>query len=75
MELATETANEPTRAGTKPLTEKPSTKVAISQKIPALTTKEDSPKVTRCIGSVKSVRMGLIVILDKPKRIAAISAK
>lgn len=73
--LATDTTNDPMSAGTNPATEKPSTNVDISQKTPAFTKNADRPNVIICIGRVRSVRIGLIVMLANPSKRATMSAK
>ncbi len=74
MELTTATINDPTRAGKKPATEKPSIKEAANQNRSALMIKINKPNVIRVIGSVRITSIGFTMRLRRPRTNAAIRA-
>lgn len=69
--LPTVTINEPSNAGTNPLTEKPCKNEAANINKAAFITKIKRPKVRIEIGKVRTTKIGLTMALRIPKTTAA----
>lgn len=69
--LTIESTIAPTNAGIIPFISNPGAKNAAIEKVIAFTTIAKSPKVTRVIGRVNNLRIGLMKVLIKPTIIVA----
>ena len=74
MMVMTENISEPINAAMKPLTLKPGTISATSQKSKALITKINNPSVSSVTGSVRMTSIGRMIAFTRPSTSAAIKA-